>query len=89
MGSGNVRESSSDCYEEQLYDVVGELDKTYLLYPECRWLPTQSRMYRNIILDSYLIICRVTDTRVEVLNIVSSRISVAKIRASRSLRIKE
>ncbi len=35
---------AADRYEQQLFDVVGVLDKTYLLHPDCRWLPTKSRM---------------------------------------------
>ena len=59
----------------------------YAAYPECRYIPTQSRMYRNIILDSHLIIYRITDQRVEVLDIIHSASSVRKIRTTRSIRL--
>jgi len=56
-------------------------------YPECRHIPTKSQMYRNIILDAHLIIFRITEQRVEVLDIVHSASSVQKIRGARKVRV--
>jgi hypothetical protein len=44
-------------------------------------------MYRNIILDAHLIIYRITDTRIEVLDIIHSASSTGKIRAVRNIRL--
>ncbi|MCL2328495.1 MAG: type II toxin-antitoxin system RelE/ParE family toxin [Bacteroidetes bacterium] len=59
----------------------------YTAYPECRHLATKSRMYRNIILDAHLIIYRITEQRIEVLDIIHSASSIGKIRATRSIRL--
>ena len=48
--------------------LVENLDNEYTIHPECRHLATKSRKYRNIILDAHLIIYRITDKRIEVLN---------------------
>jgi len=56
-------------------------------YPECRHLATKSRMYRNIILDAHLIIYRITDVRIEVLDIIHSASSIGKIRNTRKIRL--
>jgi len=80
---------AAERYEERIYGIVDSLRTDYLMYPECRWIPTRGRIYRNIILDSYLIIYRITDTRIEVLQIISSHRSISKIRGARNIRISE
>ena len=59
-------------YLEHILNTVEKLENDYPYYPECRHLTTKSRMYRNIILDSHLIIYRITEERIEVLDIVHS-----------------
>ena len=60
----------AELYANKIKSILYELDQTYPYYPECRHLATKSRMYRNIILDSHLIIYRITEERIEVLDIV-------------------
>ena len=67
--------------------LVENLDDDYLLYPECRHLATKSRKYRNIILDAHLIIYRITDYRIEVLDIVHSASNIGKIKDIRKIHI--
>ncbi|OKY95798.1 MAG: plasmid stabilization protein ParE [Bacteroidales bacterium 43_36] len=62
----------AELYANKIKSILYELDQTYPYYPECRHLATKSRMYRNIILDSHLIIYRITEERIEVLDIVHS-----------------
>ena len=52
-------------YLEHILNTVEKLENDYPYYPECRHLTTKSRMYRNIILDSHLIIYRITEERIE------------------------
>lgn len=66
---------------------INKLHENYLSYLECRHLETKSKMYRNIIIASYLIIYRITDERIEVLQIISSRMSISKIKDSRKIRV--
>jgi len=74
-------------YFTKITQSVERLDTYYVFYPECRHIPTKSRMYRNIIFDSHLIIFRVTEKRIEVLDIVHSASSIGKIRDTRKIRI--
>ena len=67
----------------EIYNYVWNLDSMYLSHPECRFLKTKNKIYRNIILGSYIIIYRITPARVEVLRIFNSRISIRKIRTVR------
>ena len=74
-------------YNQQIEEAIETLPIFYLVYPECRHLATKNRIYRNIILDAHLIIYRITDERIEVLNIVHSASNIGKIRSSRKIHI--
>jgi len=77
----------ADRYLQKIKKVLATLYDGYLLYPKCRHIPTQSSMYRNIILDAHLIIYRITNTRIEVLDIIHSASSIGKIRGVRKIRL--
>ena len=72
----------AELYANKIKSILYELDQTYPYYPECRHLATKSRMYRNIILDSHLIIYRI-----EVLDIVHSASSMRKIKKTKNIHI--
>jgi len=74
-------------YKAKIEKALSTLSCYYTYYPECRHIPTKSRIYRNIILDAHLIIYRITDQRIEVLDIVHSASSIRKIRSARKVRI--
>jgi plasmid stabilization system protein ParE len=74
-------------YDQEIEEVIETLSDFYMAYPECRHLATKSRMYRNIILDSHLIIYRITNQRIEVLDILHSASNIGKIRNTRKIHI--
>ena len=74
-------------YLAKIRKSLDTLSHFYNFYPECRHIPTKSRIYRNIILDAHLIIYRITDQRIEVLDIVHSASSIRKIRGTRKVSI--
>jgi len=77
----------AELYWEKIWKAIETLPSWHLAYPECRHMATKSQMYRNIILDSHLIIFRVTKQRIEVLDIVDGRLSIKKIQETRKIRI--
>ena len=77
----------AESYKQQIRRSLDTLHGFYLAYPECRHLPTKSRMYRNIILDAHLIIYRITHDRIEVLDILHSASSIRKIRDVRKIHL--
>jgi toxin ParE1/3/4 len=79
--------SAARIFVADIYSLVLNLDTTYLEYSECRYIRTKSKMYRNIIFGTYLIIYRITSKRVEVLRLFNSRISVRKIRTIRKSKL--
>lgn len=74
-------------YENFIDTITSGLSTTYLMYPECRWLPTKARIYRNIILDSHLIIYRIKHDKIEVLRVFHSHSNITRIRTSRSIKL--
>ena len=74
-------------YKQKIRSVLGTLSDFFTAYPECRHLATKSRKYRNIILDAHLIIYRITDKRIEVLDIIHSASSISKIRGVRKIHL--
>lgn len=73
-------------YEDKIWQFVNMLSSNYLLFPECRHLPTKSKMYRWIILESHLIIYRIAKTEVQVLRLLHSKNNITKIKTSRRIK---
>lgn len=74
-------------YESLVYEEVQLLPSRYLLFPECRHLPTKSRMYRSIMLPAHFILYRITDIQIEVLDIISYKESISHIRNRRRIKL--
>jgi len=72
---------------ERYNRIIEKAIEFHTAYPECRHLATKKRMYRNIILDAHLIIYRITDKRIEVLDIIHAASSIQKIRDVRKIRM--
>jgi len=66
-GKATFGENAADFFFEEILKTVNLLESHYYLHPECRYLETKSKKYRNIILGSYLIIYRIKSKRIEVL----------------------
>ncbi len=79
--------NSADAFIEDLIYRVECLSYQYEMHPECRFLTTPQRIYRNIILGSYLIIYRITSKKIEVLRAFHSHSSITKIRETKSIKI--
>jgi plasmid stabilization system protein ParE len=77
----------AELYENEIWKLVEGLSHNWSFFSECRHLPTKSKMYRWIILESHLIIYRITATEIQVLRIVHSRRSITKIKASRRVKL--
>jgi len=77
----------AELYENEIWKLIDCLTSNWPLFSECLHLPTKSKMYRWIILESHLIIYRITDKEIQVLHIVHSRRSITKIKTSGSIKL--
>lgn len=66
-GESTFGEKTAFYFYEDLKLMVRNLETNYLVNPECRHLETKTKIYRNIILGSYLIIYRIKANKIEVL----------------------
>ena len=78
---------AAKAFVAEVYMSIWGLDYQYNMHPECRFLPTRSKMYRNIIQGNFLIIYRITPKKVEVLRVINSRMSIRKIRTARGAKV--
>ena len=77
----------AELYENEIWKLVEGLSLNWPFFSECRHLPTKSKMYRWIILESHLIIYRITATEIQVLRMVHSHRSITKIKDSKSIKL--
>jgi plasmid stabilization system protein ParE len=87
FGFGAFGFFQAERYKQKIRQLLSTLSNFYLVYPECRYLATKSRKYRNIILDAHLIIYRITEERIEVLDIIHAASSIQKIRGVRKIQL--
>ncbi len=78
---------SAEIFILELLDKTDALNETFLLHSECRFLPTKSKMYRVLVFYAYLVIYRITKTRIEVLIIIHHSQSTKSIRKAREIKI--
>ena len=78
---------AADAFMEELFDRVAQLETHYLLHPECRHLKTKTKIYRNIIFASYLIIYRIKAQKIEVLRAFHGSRSPKEIKKVRKITI--
>ena len=53
------------------------------IYPECRYLPTKTQIYRNIVWGNYLIIYKIKKDTVEVLSLFHAKQKPSKIKLTK------
>ncbi|WP_291100425.1 MULTISPECIES: type II toxin-antitoxin system RelE/ParE family toxin [unclassified Flavobacterium] len=86
-GEATFSEKAALSFFDEIVFVTRNLESHYLLHPECRHLETKSKIYRNIIFGSYLIIYRITPHRIEVLRAFHGSRSPKSIKKSRNIKV--
>ena len=86
-GEATFGEKAALIFYEEIFSDIENLESQYYLHPECRHLTTKTKKYRNIILGSYLIIYRITATRIEVLRAFHCSRSPKTIQGSKKIKI--
>lgn len=86
-GEVTFGEKLASYFINEIYSSIERLETEYLLHPECRHLETKTKMYRNIIFGSYLIIYRIRANRIEVLRAFHGSRSPKIIKQVRKVKI--
>ena len=79
--------NSANYFIDEVFGAISDLSTKCFLHPECNHIPTKSKIYRNIIIGSYLIIYRIKPESIEVLIAIHGRQSPSKIKKYRSLKL--
>ena len=80
-GNATFGFNASKLFIEKLYLKTENLSISYRSYPECRSIRTKDKAYRTMIYNSYLIIYRITKSRIEVLSVLHSSRSIQNIKS--------
>ena len=86
-GEATFGEKAAIYFYQEIKSIVKRLETEYLLHPECRHLETKTKIYRNIILGSYLIIYRIRTNRIEVLRVFHGSHSPKFIKTVKKIKI--
>ena len=86
-GEATFGERAALIFYEDLKIIVRNLEINYLVNPECRHLETKTKIYRNIILGSYLIIYRIKSNKIEVLRAFHGSRSPKIIKQVRKIKV--
>ena len=86
-GEACFGEKAALYFYEDLKLMVRNLETNYLVNPECRHLETKTKIYRNIILGSYLIIYRIRANKIEVLRAFHGSRSPKEIKKVKQIKI--
>lgn len=86
-GRETFGKKAANYFIDELYEEIIALQTQYYLHPECRYLRTKNKIYRNIIKGAYLIIYRIQESSVELLIAIRGNISKAKYKEFRKIKI--
>ncbi len=67
-------------YREKILYSVENLKRWPFIHSECRYLRTKKKIYRNIVFESHLIIYKILQSEIHVLDVIHTSSSIAKIR---------
>ena len=70
----------------QFFDLINKILPFYNSNPECRFLPTKNKIYRNIIWENYLIVYKINKTTIDVLSIFHSKQNPDKLKQVRRIK---
>jgi plasmid stabilization system protein ParE len=67
----------------EFYETVKTVHPNPYIYPECRFLPTKTQMYRNIIWGNYLIVYKIKSKTIEILSLFHTKPKPSKVKRLR------
>lgn len=73
-------------FRDKFIEHVELLTSNYLHYPECRFLPTKGKIYRNVIWRDYLLIYKILKSEILVLGVFHARQNPRKLKSYRRIK---
>jgi hypothetical protein len=79
-------ENYADTFYDSFFKIVENILPHYLSYPECRFLSTKNKTYRNIIWGNYLIVFKIKKKNIEVLCLFHTKQNPKKLKVARRIK---
>ena len=70
----------------QFFELINKILPSYNSNPECRFLPTKNKIYRNIIWNRYLIVYKINRNTIDILSIFHSKQNPDKLKQVRRIK---
>jgi hypothetical protein len=79
-------ETYADKFYDSFFQAVGRILPHYLSHPECRFLKTKAKKYRNIVWNNYLIVYKINKNLIEVLSLFHTKQNPTKLKSIRRIK---
>ena len=79
----NTSEKFAATMKTEFMPMVDTILPNPFIYPECRFMPTKTQIYRNIVWGNYLIIYKIKKESIEVLSVFHTKQKPAKVKLVR------
>lgn len=80
----------SEKYAEEFrtgfFELVENIGRNYQTYPECRFVKTKGKLYRNIVWGNYLVVYKITKESVQVLCVFHTKQHPSKLKKVRRIK---
>lgn len=70
-------------FSEEFIDVVENILPNYNRFPECRFLTTKNKIYRNIVWKKFLIVFKIQDDSIEILSLFHAKQNPVRLKKLR------
>jgi len=79
-------EKYADTFFDAFFKVIENILPHYLSFPECRFLKTKNKIYRNIIWGNYLIVFKIGKKKIEVLCLFHTKQNPRKLKTVKRIK---
>jgi hypothetical protein len=79
-------EKYADNFYNSFFEKIENIEPYHLSYPECRFLKTKTKKYRNIVWNNYLIIFKINKNLIEVLSLFHTKQNPTKLKSIRRIK---
>ena len=79
-------EKYADSFYDSFFEVIENIQPNYLSFPECRFLITKNKIYRNIVWGNFLIVFKIKKKKIEVLCLFHTKQNPKKLKVARKVK---
>ena len=73
-------------FREGFFEIIESISPNYLSFPECRFLTSKTKKYRNIVWNNYLIVFKIKASVIEILSIFHTKRNPRRLKKLRRIK---